>query len=102
MRSRHVTVFIGALALGLAGATAFGQARNGEDVAISARTFNGYQRTRLPDGTLKPERYVVGEGGRWAGGKPDATLDALPFAKIAAPVAAALRPQAYVPATDAK
>jgi len=31
--------------------------------AVSSKAFNGYTRTRLPDGSFKPETYAFGNGG---------------------------------------
>lgn len=77
-------------------------AKPAEDVVVNARVFNGYTRTKLADGTYKPEYYGFGEGGRWNGTKIDSSLDQMPFVKIAKTIAGPLRAQGYLPSTDPK
>ena len=67
---------------------------------VFARTHGGYTRTRLPDNSFKPETYGFANGGRWAGGIDNPTVDRLPFRTIAETIAAPLAQQGYVPARD--
>src|SRR5476649_1746534 len=79
-------------------------ARAGEipEVAVNARVFNGYTRTKLADGSFKPEHYAFGEGGRWTRGVADNSVATLPFRKIAETIAEPLRSRGFLPATDPK
>jgi hypothetical protein len=81
-------------------ATVTGSARPYEDIAVNARVFNNYTRKKLPDGTLKPERYAFADGGRWDVGRVDKSIDALSFTQIAETIAGPLRTQNYLQATD--
>jgi len=51
--------------------------------AVSARVGNGYKRTRLPDGSFKPEYYALSNGGRVAGTTTDATIDRVKYPEVA-------------------
>jgi hypothetical protein len=71
-----------------------------EITAVNATVYPGYARTRLTDGTFQPERYAFGEGGRaFAAGK-DASVDEVPFLKIARMIAPGLARQNYVSSQD--
>ena len=52
--------------------------------AVSARVGNGYQRSRKPDGTFKPEYYAISNGGRVSGTTSDATVDRVKYPEVAA------------------
>jgi hypothetical protein len=89
-------------------------------VAVSSKVFNGYVRERLADGSLKPETYAFGNGGRLgedrggadavgaaarggdAGGVVrDDTLDIVTFGELSKTVAGPLAGQNYVPTPSA-
>jgi hypothetical protein len=89
-------------------------------VAVSSKVFNGYARGHLPDGSLKPETYAFGNGGRLgeenggadvtgasarggdAGGVVrDDTLDVVTFNELASTVAGPLSSQKYLPTPSA-
>ena len=99
MKTRILAI-VGVSWLLVAGSGGF--AKPPEDVVVNARVFNGYTRTKLANGTYKPEYYGFGEGGRWNGTKVDSSLDDLPFVKIARTLVGPLRTQGYLPATDPK
>jgi hypothetical protein len=84
--------------------------------AVSSKVFNGYSRTRLPDGSLRAETYAFGDGGLVsaftidadtagiganggaAGGVlNDETMDKLTFDDIAKTISGSLAAQGYVP-----
>src|SRR5687767_956486 len=65
--------------------------------AVFSNVFNGYQRTRLPDGSFKPETYTFGDGGRRNTSGRDASVDDLPFARIAHIIAGPLAERGYRP-----
>jgi hypothetical protein len=78
-------------------------------VALSSRVFNGYARTRLPDGSLKPETYAFGDGGfvtagsaggETPGASRDKSIDNLGFNEIARAVEAPLSSQNYALSQD--
>lgn len=66
--------------------------------ALSSRASPGYVRTRLPDGSFKPEEYAFGNGGRIDGTFKDPSMDKLSFMDIARTLAGPLGAQGYVPA----
>jgi hypothetical protein len=77
--------------------------------AVSSKVFSGYARVRLPDGTLKPETYTLGNGGFIASGSAggetpgaqrDPTIDAMGFDSIARDMEAPLAAQGYVVTQD--
>lgn len=79
-----------------------GAAEPAADVVINARVFNGYARTKLADGSFKPERFAVAEGTRWKGKQIDPSLDGLSLPQIARTIAGPLRAQGYIPSSDPK
>ncbi|MGA2693867.1 MAG: hypothetical protein ABSF76_16005 [Opitutaceae bacterium] len=77
--------------------------------AVSSKAFNGYTRTRLPDGSFKPETYAFGNGGfvtagsagaETPGAQRDATIDKLGFDSIAKALNEPLSGQNYVLTAD--
>jgi hypothetical protein len=77
--------------------------------AVSSKVFEGYARVRLPDGSLKPETYTLGNGGFIASGSAggetpgaqrDPTIDAMGFDSIAKTMEAPLATQGYVVTQD--
>jgi hypothetical protein len=98
MNKRVVSYSVVAVTLMLLGA----RADDSLDVAVNARVFNGYQRTVLADGTFKPERFGVAEGGRWNGTAVDRTIDGLKFSDILQRIVQPLQRQRYIPTSDPK
>jgi hypothetical protein len=68
--------------------------------AVSGRTSGDYVRTKLSDGSFKPETYVFGKGGAWSGAKWDLSMDKLTFLDVAHMIAAPLASRSYIPAKD--
>jgi hypothetical protein len=96
-----------AVLLAVAGASLAGQpatrAAEGEEItAVSSVASEGYVRTKLPDGTFRPETYAFGEGGHMGGPMRDDTVDSLKFMSIARTVAGPLASQKYLPSKDPK
>jgi hypothetical protein len=85
-------------ALPLAAASIFDTVSESEqETAVSSKAYNGYVRSRNPDGTYKPESVAFGEGGIigfYLGN--DASFDHMGFRDIAQVVATQLRRQAYI------
>jgi hypothetical protein len=74
------------------------RAAEDDPVAVFAQVFNGYQRTRLPDKSFKPEAYVFGEGGCWTRPVKDVSMEEMTFLKVAKAVAQPLGRLNYRPA----
>src|SRR5476651_1236116 len=68
--------------------------------AVSSKVAPDYIRTKLEDGTYKPEYYSFGKGGNWGGEFKDDTIDKLGFMDIARTIAPSLESQKYLPARD--
>jgi hypothetical protein len=68
--------------------------------AVASKASKDYVRTRLPDGSFRPEEYAFGEGGRVEGPFRDASIDKLSFLDIARALAGPLRGQNYIPTRD--
>lgn len=67
--------------------------------AVSAREFNGYSRTSLPDGSFEPETFAFGNGGSITSQLitvRDPTIDDVRFMSIARKIAVPLARQNYV------
>ncbi len=95
------TVATLALLAGLLAPPAMRAAEGAEGItAVSSETAKGYVRTRLPDGSFKPEQYAFGEGGDYGGPYHDATIDDMSFMDIARTLAVPLADQNYLPAKD--
>ena len=77
-----------------------GNVRGAEAALVSASVSNGYARARLPDGSFRPETYVLGDGGLFRTTVAGDGIDTLPFRKIADTIAPALAARKYVSATD--
>ncbi|AOS44881.1 hypothetical protein Verru16b_01950 [Lacunisphaera limnophila] len=63
--------------------------------AISGRVGSGYQRTKLPDGSFKPEYYALANGGRIEGTGSDVTVDRIQYPEIAEVASRLLARQNY-------
>ncbi len=70
--------------------------------AVASKVSPDYVRTKLPDGSFQAETYAFGEGGYWAGGMRDKTVDETTFKEVARVMAATLNLQNYRSTTDAK
>lgn len=70
-------------------------------VAVYAQAFNGYTRTRLPNGSFKPETFAFAEGSH-STSVADPSIDDLSFPKIIHILARPLKARGYVPSFDAK
>jgi hypothetical protein len=70
-------------------------------VTVYAKTWNGYKRTVQADNTYKPETYAFASGGRMDGVLDDDSIDNLKFVQVAGVVAASLKHQNYLQATNA-
>lgn len=103
-RPRPQSLFVRVLAL--AGLIVFNVAIGAGEptlaVAINARVYNGYKRTRLADGSFKPEHYGVAEGMQWKGVTADGSIDRVPFSEVVQTIAGPLAKQGYLPSTDPK
>jgi len=71
-----------------------------EITAVFATVTNGYQRTKLPDGTFKPETYAFGEGGFTGIPLGDKSVDGNSFMQVARTVAPSLNRAGYVSSND--
>ena len=70
--------------------------------SVYSSVSNGYIREKLPDGSLRPETYVVGNGGYVAGTSPHPSADDVPFPTIVRLIAGHLASKHYLPARDSK
>jgi hypothetical protein len=70
--------------------------------AVYASKAKGYVREKLPDGSFKPETYVVGNGGDVSGGATDKSLAKVSFPSIVRLLAGHLAKSNYFPARDSK
>jgi hypothetical protein len=68
--------------------------------AVASKVAKDYVRSKLPDGSFRPELYAFGDGGNWGGEIKDLTIDKLTFLDVAHVVAAPLATQKYLPGTD--
>jgi hypothetical protein len=85
------------LGSGLAWALAAPAFAGGEVLtAVFSQTFNGYARTKLADGSYKPETFALGEGGHHSGLVRDDSIDRLPFGELTRVLAPYLASQNYV------
>jgi hypothetical protein len=94
-----------------AGRAAEGSLASDQITAVSSRTYNGYTRGTLADGSLKPERYGFQIGGvlntrprgmeiSAAIATSDATIDTISFASIEQMIEGPLSVQKYMPDPD--
>ena len=66
--------------------------------AVYSMVRKDYVRTKLPDGSFKPEEYALGKGGRLDGSLRDDSIDNSKFIDIARAIAGPLASQNYRPA----
>lgn len=88
------------LAGGAVAGTVQAEDQASEITAVFATVANGYERTRLPDGTFKPETYAFGEGGFTGIPLRDESVDGQSFLKIARTIAPVLDRVGYVNSHD--
>jgi hypothetical protein len=74
----------------------------GTITVVSSRVSDSYTRAKLANGSPQPEYYAFAEGGRWASGVNDASIDNLHFMDVARSVAGSLESRNYIPAKDPK
>ncbi len=88
--------------LALAGALFLGgpAARAEEFEAVASSVSAGYARSKLPDGSFRPETYVFKEGGYLSGELADDTIDKMTFKDVSQSIAGPLASQKYFPALD--
>ncbi len=68
---------------------------------VVSRTYNGYERTLLPDGSYLPETFILAEGGMLAEERSVGdSVSTIGFAQVAKTIAEALRSQNFLPTTD--
>jgi|HubBroStandDraft_1064217.scaffolds.fasta_scaffold30863_3 hypothetical protein len=84
------------------GARASGEPDPSAVTVVSSKASDDYSRSRLPDGSYKPETYAFGEGGHWTGTVRDGSIDGLKFIDVARAVAVPLARQSYLPGRDPK
>jgi hypothetical protein len=83
-----------------AGAGPIGAISDSDQItAVSSKVHNGYARTRLPDGSFKPETYALAVGGSMTFEK-DATIDHFSFDEISNTIVGPLATQNYIPSHD--
>lgn len=69
--------------------------------SVSSRTFNGYVRTKLADGSFKPETFAFADGGIHDGENAAAdSVSRLTFDEIAKIIARPLHSQNYISGSD--
>jgi hypothetical protein len=90
----------GACLCALSCARAAGGSDTSAVTVVSSRVSDDYNRSRLPDGTYKPETYAFGEGGHWTGTVKDGSIDGLRFIEVARSIAEPLARQNYLPSRD--
>jgi hypothetical protein len=66
--------------------------------AVSSQVSKEYVRATLPDGSVQPEEYAFGEGGRLDAPFRDASIQKLGFMDVARVISAQLKNQSYIPA----
>jgi hypothetical protein len=66
--------------------------------AVSSQVNKEYVRATLPDGSIRPEEYAFGEGGRSDAPFRDASIQKLSFMDVARVISTQLKNQSYIPA----
>lgn len=69
-----------------------------DPVAVFSQVYNGYTRTKLPDGSFKPEAYTFGNGGNHSRAVKDPEMEQMTFIRVARSIAKRLEGLNYVPA----
>jgi hypothetical protein len=102
-RNRSRLPGIGAALVSLIGWAALATppvARASAIVAVDSTVSSDYVRTRLADGSLRPETFAFGKGGYLPWIMRDDTIDRLDFTTVAHSIAPTLAQRAYVTARD--
>lgn len=97
--------FLRSLIISLGGLCATTAALASTDALVTSvfsSVSNGYQRTKLPDGTFKREYYAIANGKYLPGALDNESIDKVKFPTIAGAVAQQLAKQNYFLAQDAK
>lgn len=102
MKTARVLVAVMVGGLGASFVPAAGAAGDNLMTAVYGKTVNGYQRTRLPNGSFKREYYALSNGGTLPGTTRDVGMDETLFPKIANALGQSLARQNYILAPDAK
>ncbi len=71
-------------------------------VAVFSSASNGYERTKLPDGSFRPETYTFKEGGFLGSRISDNSIDKMEFKSIAHILADSLASKNYLPSLNPK
>ncbi|ACB76486.1 hypothetical protein [Opitutus terrae] len=100
MEKPLISLLHGIVIVGLISAGPYLYAGPNQQVVIRAQVFNGYARTKLANGTFKPERFALARGTHWKNRKLDKSIDALEFPSIARTIAGPLIQQQYLPSAD--
>jgi hypothetical protein len=103
---------LAALTVSPPSASAFDATSASEELtAVSSKVYGGYSRTRLADGSFRPERYGFAIGGFLNRNAPgmemsailftrDDTIDGMAFGPIARMIVGPLADQKYLPTAD--
>lgn len=100
MKTSLLLISAAALATSLALSSFAGE--NSIVTAVYGSVHNGYHRTKLPDGSFKPEYYALGNGQYLPGESRDTSIDEVSFPSIARMVGAYLGRKNYHLAKDSK
>lgn len=73
-----------------------------EIAAVTSRTFNGYTRSQLADGSYRPETYAFVNVGPYLGTTAADGIDTMPFIEIANALLGPLSKQGYLPVAPGK
>lgn len=91
------SLMIGVCVAGLSGPLP-GRAAGDEVITtVYSTAFNGYVRTKAPDGSFKPETYAFAQGKYMSGQARDGSIDNFPFLNLARMLAPYLGRQNYLP-----
>jgi hypothetical protein len=86
--------------LGLVASTFAAQCPAQEAVAVASKVSVDYRRSRLPDGSFRPESYAFSKGDRWEGARVDPSSDKVDFMSVARTLAGPLAKAGYLPTRD--
>jgi hypothetical protein len=104
MTAGRTTLLVTGCAIALLAATICRAENNATGVegieAVASKVAKDYVRSKLPDGSFRPELYAFGDGGNWGGEIKDLTIDKLTFLDVAHVVAEPLATQKYLPGMD--
>jgi hypothetical protein len=71
-----------------------------ERTAVYSRASKDYVRAQNPDGSFKPESYVLKDGGNFGGPRVDVTIDRMSFDDVSRVITPPLATLNYVPSED--